>query len=48
MKAEDSETSAEKAGLTLSDRGEPGITRERVEEPPEEEGGSPKISWTKS
>ena len=45
MKAEDSETSAEKAGLTLSDRGEPGITRERVEEPPEEEGGSPKISW---
>ena len=45
MKAEDSETSAEKAGLTLSDREEPGITRERVEEPPEEEGGSPKISW---
>ena len=45
MKTEDSETSAEKAGLTLSDRGEPGITRERVEEPPEEEGGSPKISW---
>ena len=45
MKAEDSETSAEKAGLTLSDRGEPGITRERVEEPPEEDGGSPKISW---
>ena len=45
MKAEDSETSAEKAGLILSDREEPGITRERVEEPPEEEGGSPKISW---
>ena len=45
MKAEDSETSAEKAGLTLSDRGEPGITRERVEEPLEEEGGSTKISW---
>ena len=45
MKAEDSETSAEKAGLTLSDRGEPGITRERVEEPPEEEDGPPKISW---
>lgn len=45
MKAEDSETSAEKAGLILSDRDEPGITRERVEEPPEEEGGSPKISW---
>ena len=45
MKAEDSETSAEKAGLTLSDRGEPGITRERVEEPPEEEGGTAKISW---
>lgn len=45
MKGEDSETSAEKAGLILSDRDEPGITRERVEEPPEEEGGSPKISW---
>tara|TARA_B100000287_G_scaffold424563_1_gene469382 strand:- start:320 stop:1651 length:1332 start_codon:yes stop_codon:yes gene_type:complete len=45
MKAEDSGTSAEKAGLVLSDRDKPGITREKVEIPPEEEGGSPTISW---
>ncbi len=45
MKAEDSETSAEKAGLILSDREEEGITREKVETPSEEEGGSPTISW---
>ncbi|HJM24496.1 MAG TPA: hypothetical protein QF821_02485 [Candidatus Thalassarchaeaceae archaeon] len=45
MKAEDSETSAEKAGLILSDREEEGITREKVEAPPDEEGGSPNISW---
>ena len=45
MKAEDSETSAEKAGLVLSDREEAGITRKKVETPAEEEGGSPTISW---
>jgi len=45
MKAEDSGTSAEKAGLILSDREEAGITREKVETPSEEEGGSPTISW---
>jgi len=45
MKAEDSSTSAEKAGLILSDREVPGITREKVEVPPEEEGGNPTISW---
>tara|TARA_B100000579_G_scaffold205084_1_gene167612 strand:- start:899 stop:2191 length:1293 start_codon:yes stop_codon:yes gene_type:complete len=45
MKAEDSETSAEKAGLILSDREKEGITREKVETPPEEEGGNPVISW---
>jgi DNA topoisomerase-1 len=45
MKAEDSETSAEKAGLILSDREDEGITREKVETPSEEEGGSPTISW---
>ncbi len=45
MKAEDSGTSAEKAGLILSDREEAGITREKVETPSEEEGESPTISW---
>ncbi|MEC7708595.1 MAG: hypothetical protein VYA39_02590 [Candidatus Thermoplasmatota archaeon] len=45
MKAEDSGTSAEKAGLILSDREEKGISREKVEVPPEEEGGNPTISW---
>ena len=45
MKAEDSGTSAEKAGLILSDREEAVITREKVETPSEEEGGSPTISW---
>lgn len=45
MKAEDSSTSAEKAGLTLSDREVDGITRQKVEIPPEEEGGKPTISW---
>jgi DNA topoisomerase-1 len=45
MKAEDSGTSAEKAGLVLSDREETGITRKKVETPAEEEGGSPTISW---
>ena len=45
MKAEDSGTSAEKAGLVLSDREEAGITRKKVETPAEEEGGSPTISW---
>ena len=45
MKAEDSETSAEKAGLILSDREDEGITREKVETPSGEEGGSPTISW---
>ena len=45
MKAEDSGTSAEKAGLILSDREEAGITRKKVETPSEEEGESPTISW---
>ena len=45
MKAEDSETSAEKAGLILSDREEEGITREKVETPSEDKEGSPTISW---
>lgn len=45
MKAEDSETSAEKAGLILSDREEEGITREKVETPSEDKDGSPTISW---
>ena len=45
MKAEDSGTSAKRAGLILSDREEAGITRKKVESPPEEEGGSPVISW---
>ena len=45
MKAEDSGTSAEKAGLVLSDREETGITRNKVETPAEEEGGIPTISW---
>ena len=45
MKAEDSGTSAEKAGLILGDREEAGITRKKVETPSEEEGGSPTISW---
>ena len=45
MKAEDSETSAQKAGLKLSDRNEPGISRKKVESPPDEEGGKPIISW---
>ncbi|MDG1539986.1 MAG: hypothetical protein P8Q46_00310 [Candidatus Thalassarchaeaceae archaeon] len=45
MKAEDSGTSAEKAGLILSDREEAGITRKKVETPSEEEGGGPTISW---
>ena len=45
MKTEEPETSAEKAGLILSDREEEGITREKVEVPSEEEGGSPTISW---
>ena len=45
MKTEDSGTSAEKAGLVLSDREVAGITREKVENPPEEDGGKPTISW---
>ncbi|MED6346107.1 MAG: hypothetical protein VX626_03280 [Candidatus Thermoplasmatota archaeon] len=45
MKSEDPETSAEKAGLILSDREEAGITRKKIETPSEEEGGSPTISW---
>ena len=45
MKSEDPETSAEKAGLILSDREEAGITRKKIEAPSEEEGGSPTISW---
>ena len=45
MKAEDSGTSAQKAGLILSDRERPGITREKVEAAPEEEGGGAVISW---
>jgi len=45
MKAEDSGTSAQKAGLILSDRSKPGITREKVESAPKEEGGGATISW---
>ena len=45
MKSEDPETSAEKAGLILSDREEAGITRKKIEIPSEEEDGSPTISW---
>ncbi len=45
MKSEDPETSAEKAGLILSDREEAGITRKKIETPSEEEGGSTTISW---
>ncbi len=45
MKAEDSGTSAEKAGLVLSDREKQGITREKVETPPKKKGDSPTISW---
>tara|TARA_B110000263_G_scaffold201980_1_gene181585 strand:- start:5614 stop:6972 length:1359 start_codon:yes stop_codon:yes gene_type:complete len=44
MKAEDSGTSAKEAGLKLSDRSKSGITRKKVEKPPEEEGG-PIVSW---
>ena len=44
MKAEDSGTSAKKAGLELSDREKPGITRKRVDGPPKEEDGPPTIS----
>ncbi|MBF92382.1 MAG: hypothetical protein CMB78_01215 [Euryarchaeota archaeon] len=43
MKSEDSGTSAEKAGLILSDRNEPGISREKVEAETEE--GKKEISW---
>ena len=47
MKAEDSGTSAKKAGLELSDREKPGITRKKVDGPPKEkEDGPPTISWT--
>tara|TARA_B100000686_G_scaffold99816_1_gene106949 strand:- start:8579 stop:9868 length:1290 start_codon:yes stop_codon:yes gene_type:complete len=45
MKAEDSGTSARKAGLILSDREKPGISRERIETAPVEEGEAPVISW---
>ncbi|MBR79583.1 MAG: hypothetical protein CMA88_02215 [Euryarchaeota archaeon] len=45
MKAEDSETSAQKAGLILSDRSKPGISRKKLESASEEDGGSPTISW---
>ena len=44
MKVEDSGASAENAGLKLSDRSKPGITRKKVEKSSEKEG-SPIVSW---
>tara|TARA_B100000945_G_scaffold54365_1_gene39776 strand:- start:8651 stop:9982 length:1332 start_codon:yes stop_codon:yes gene_type:complete len=45
MKTEDSGASAKGAGLELSDREKPGITREKNEIPPEKKGESPTIEW---
>jgi len=45
MKAEDSQTSAQKAGLKLSNRNESGISREKVESPPDKDGGKSTNSW---
>ena len=45
MKTEDSGASAKGAGLELSDRETPGITREKVEIPAEKKGEKPTFSW---
>tara|TARA_B100000424_G_scaffold16409_1_gene11888 strand:+ start:4095 stop:5402 length:1308 start_codon:yes stop_codon:yes gene_type:complete len=45
MKTEDSGASAKGAGLELSDRETPGITRKKVEIPAEKKGDKPTFSW---
>ena len=45
MKTEDSGASAKGAGLELSDRETPGITRKKVEIPSEKKGDKPTFSW---
>jgi len=45
MKTEDSGASAKGAGLELSDRETPGITRKKVEMPAEKKGDKPTFSW---
>ncbi len=45
MKTEDSGASAKGAGLELSDRETPGITRKKVEIPAEKKGDEPTFSW---
>ena len=45
MKTEDSGASAKGAGLKLSDREKPGITRKKVEIPAEKKGDKPTFSW---
>ena len=45
MKTEDSGESAKGAGLELSDRETPGITRKKVEMPAEKKGDKPTFSW---
>ena len=45
MKTEDSGASAKGAGLELSDREKPGITRNKVEIPAEKKGDKPTFSW---
>ena len=45
MKTEDSGASAKGAGLELSDREKPGITRSKVEIPAEKKGDKPTFSW---
>ena len=45
MKTENSGASAKGAGLELSDREKPGITRKKVEIPPEKKGDKPTFSW---
>ena len=45
MKTEDSGASAKGAGLELSDREKPGITRKKVEIPAEKKGDKPTFSW---
>ena len=45
MKTEDSGASAKGAGLELSDREKPGMTRKKVEIPAEKKGDKPTFSW---
>jgi len=45
MKTEDSGASAKGAGLELSDREMPGITRKKVEIPAEKKEDKPTFSW---